>query len=578
MKTIKDKAKLNNDTNSNFVLRKLKPMMFKTISMKVALVIFTLALGSQAQAANNKTTSQDAAIQQYYQDQTIKQIEQFIPKGKFSVQVKAEIDYRKINQEHRENENPPMALPALGAMIPVDQKSEGGVQASIDELLHFVKKVEISVSLAPEVTAQAKEMIANAISNMVTFDAKRGDKISFGALPTSMNESSMTMQHPAIVTGAGIFVSMLFITFMFLFGMSKIAGMISKEFLSISSKLQNAFEGGGMMPSAFSPGNPMSPSTSQGNADNADSYQPGEADFWERIDHGSITAFMFDCHSTEKTRGVPHTLLNELYNQETIEQIENTIPSSILAFHDQHAVLSMSEIHHLFHKNHGEYRKAHRSPLAKALLRLEAEKINEFKSNFDLKEMVVLMNFMTPLKRSKFVSLLDAETKVNIAKMTKSSFTTADVSKNEVKLIEKLTVIADSKDNKEQYDFSALTELLFKSNSFAEDEQNFTKAADESSFFSPLMCLSAFNNEVWDEFSPQEAALAFWGYSDEYKQQLIGNYTGKKHEWIKNFLTKFEQSKPDFNSTAVEKVREKFKEKYQAVKTSGEKSDKEKAS
>jgi len=546
----------------------------QTVLMKT-FFFWAIFFSTQFSATYAKNTSQEAAVQQYYQDQSIKQIEQFIPKGKFSVQVKAEIDYRKIQQE---NESPTMGLPMLGAVVPQDSKSEGGVQTSIDELLHYVKKVEISVKLAPEVSKQAKDMISNSISNMVTFDPKRGDKINFDILPSSMNETTSAFQQPFFIMGASLFFAMLMITFMVLFGMNRIAAIISREFNSISNKFRESFEGGGM-PSASINGSPqLSQSISQVNFDNVEGYQQGASDFWERIDPASITAFIFDSHSVEKMKAIPYILVNGLYNRDLVEFIEKTIPSSFFQISEHHQTFSMTEIHQFYQKHHAEYRKVQRSILAKTLLNVEVEKLQEYSSKFDSKEMVLLVNALTPFKRARFVSMLDVNTKMQLVKISKSALSVEDFKKYESNLIDKVTKISESPSQKENYDFSTLSEFLFKSSNFQEDEANFKIALNEPGFFSPLMCLNAFSKEDWDEFTPQESALAFWGYSDEYKAQLVEKYKGKKHEWIKNFLNKFEHARPDFDSIAVDSVREKLKAKYHAVRTAGDKSENEKAS
>lgn len=551
--------------------------------MKRLFFIFSLVIfGMIPSAYSAKNPIQEAAVQQYYQDQVVKQIEQFIPKGKFSVQVKAEIDFRKMGQENNAADLP---VPMLGSIAPQEQSESNTTPMGIDELLHFVKKVEISVRLATGISTQAHEIISSTITNMVIFNSKRGDKISFGELPASISEIWSPFQQPfsamkiplALIAFSIIF-GLALVSFMIVFGINKTAARLSGEVQTFTNDLKSVFEKNGMVstqPSAS--GQSISQNISQVNVENVEGYQHHNQDFWEKLDPACVAAFMNDCWAQEQYKNIPFSLLNGLFDRTVAEEIEKLIHPSMLRVSENTATLSMSEIHQLYQKHHIEYRKILRSKLGKEFVNLTIEQLSDLKSKMTDPELILSLKNMTPIKRSAFIGLLSPNERIELAKVSKQVFSENDLKNSERSLLDKMSKTHDIQELQDRYEFGSLTEIIFKPAHFQDDEVLFQNASVETGYFSPLMCLETFKNEDWEEFSAQESAMVFWGYSENYRNKLVEKYAGKKGEWIRSFLSKFEQTKPNFNSAMVESIRAKFKQKFFANHL-GDQSDQQKAS
>jgi hypothetical protein len=321
----------------------------------------------------------------------------------------------------------------------------------------------------------------------------------------------------------------------------------------------------------------MTQSISQVNVENVEGYQ-GSQEFWDKIDSSVIATFMFDCWSQDKFKSIPLTLMNSFYSKEKLEELERLTDPSIFKIQSPGNSFTLSEIQQLFQKHHPEYRRVLRSKLGQVFLKIEPSIIEDFKSTLTHKELVLTVNALTPLKRMNWISTFSPEEKIEVAKQSQVNFTQIDLERTEKTLMDKLSKLSIPGQSPEQFNFSSITDFMFKPLSFHEDEQLFARAGKEQNYFSPLMCIDVFQTQDWEEFSAQESALVFFGYSDLVKDQVAEKYPGKKNEWFRSFLDKYNAMNPEFNSALVESVREKFKTKFNAVVKPGDPSEQKMAS
>lgn len=542
--------------------------------------LWLLGLTVFAANANAGLSSTEIALNNYYRDQASKQIEQILPKGKYSVQVNIKVNTEKMKTDL---DVQPVQLPLGSSYVTSSElKSSGAIDQSIEKLVTYVERVNVIVSIAPGISAQAQDLITNTLQAMVELDLKRGDKITFMDLPESVvtawspEPNVEAYKKPALILGVLFGFMLLLAAFVVMFGLKQVGTQITKEARFLTGTIKEALENSNSMPQQPSmAAMQQSPAHSPSATSRMDSFEPVTSQFWDKVDADTITAFCYDCISQPVYHVVPALMVGSFLDSAKASSVEGNLPLEVLRNSDEKTNLKSGDVIQIFQKYQSEYRRAVRSPMSQQVLRIDVDKLIEFSKELQNVEVALLINSLTPLKRSTLLKMLSTEVKLELAKASQENISIVEHKKFEISLIEKIMKITQDSNKKEEFhSLNYLTSIILKTESFAEDESLYEKMDHQGgSYNGILLALDFFKNTDWEEISPQDLAIAFSGYSEKYKNMVTEKFSGKKLEWMKNFFNKYERSQLDFHSDQVEAIHDVIKGKIKAIKAAGEKSE-----
>lgn len=539
-------------------------------TFKTLLIASLFGLIPEAKAS---LSSAEVALNNYYRDQSIKQIEQILPKGKFSIQVNIKMNTAKLKSD---TDIEPVKMPFGESYISGREiKASGAIDLSIENLIKYVEKVNIVVSIAPGISAQAQDLITNTLQSMVELDVKRGDNVSFMDLPESVTSAWKTepnieaYQKPALFMGGFFGLMLLLAAIVISFGLKQVGVQISKEARFLTGTIKDAMDNSGNM-MRNTPAMASQP-VSQASVVKTESFEPATSQFWEKVDADTITAFCYDCISQPIYNAIPSMMVGTLLDPTKASAVENNLPIDYLRNFNEKTNLKSSDVIQIFQKYQSEYRRAVRSPMSQQVLRIDVAKLIDFSAGLQNVEIALLINSLTPLKRSSLLKMISTETKLELAKASQENLSIVEHKKFEISLIEKIMKITQSENKKEEFhSLNYLTSIILKVESFAEDEALYQKMSGAGDYNGVLLAFDYFKNNEWEEFNPQDLAMAFCGYSESYRNQVIEKFSGKKQEWVRNFFSKYERAQPDFHSDQVEAIHDLIKSKIKSIKTAAE--------
>jgi hypothetical protein len=513
-------------------------------------------------SANAGLSSGEVSLNNYYRDQASKQIEQILPKGKFSVQVNLKVNTSKMKAD---NEFQPVKLPLGGTFVSGHElKASGAIDQSIDSMIKYVEKVNIIVSIAPGISAQAQDLITNTLQSMVELDTKRGDQISFMDLPESVitawspEPSIEIYKKPVIILSSFFGLMLLLASIVITYGLRHVGSQISKEARYLTGTIKEAIDqsGGGMTKSAMPiNSNPVNAPVINQNTNTG--YESPTSQFWDKVEADTITAFCYDCISQPIYAAVPGLMVGSFLDAAKAAEVENNLPLNVLQNYNSKTTLKSAEVIQIFQKYQSEYRRAVRSPMSQQVLRVDVSTLIDFSSELKNVEVALLINSLTPMKRSSLLKVLSTDVKMDLAKASQENISIVEHKKFEISLIEKIMKLTQSDNKKEEFhSLNYLTSIILRTESFAEDEALYEKMGNKGDYRGVLLAFDYFQKSDWEEINPQDLAIAFAGYSDKFKSSVIEQFSGKKLEWVKNFFSKYEKAQPDFHSNQVEALHE----------------------
>lgn len=514
----------------------------------------------------------EVALYNFYRDQAIKNIEQILPKGKFGVQISLKVNTTKIKNDF---ELEPIKLPLGGSYVtPTELKSSGIIDQSFEKMITYVDQVNIVVGLAPGIPNQVQELITSSLNSMMLLDPKRGDNISFNKLPDAIvsawtpEPSIEIYRKPAMILSGYFGIILMFIVISMILGFRLVGRSLSKEAKLITNSIKDALESSSLMNGGMGGMSAMqnnTPLTNSNSVSNSESADVSGADFWNKIDVETIAAFCFDAVSQPIYSSVPSLMVGTILDQKKSAELEAIIPKSYVNFVGK-INLKAGEVQNIFKKYQTEYRRSTRSPISKLVYRVEMEKVHELNTELNNIEKALLLNSLTPLKRAKLLRTYSTDAKLELAKASKS-ITPIEHKKIEVSLMEKIQKYS-LKDNlpDQSQSLNYLSTIILQVVSFEEDEKLYEKMSQEGDYEGALLAFDYFSPDHWDEFNLQDLAMAYSGYSDKYKEILVEKFSGKKQEWVKNFLKKFNQANLEINSPQVESIHEMIVSKISSIK------------
>ena len=534
--------------------------------------ILLISLMGFATSASAAPSTAELALNNYYRDQASKQIEQILPKGKFSVQVELKVSTAKIKSEL---EPQSVKLPLGGSFVSSSELVASGViDQKIEQLTKYVESANIIVSLAPGTATQTQELITSMIQSMMGLDFKRGDKITFVDLPQSVitawtPEPSIEIYKKPVMILSGFFALILLLTgIVITFGLKNISTHITKESRMLGNSLKEAIDGsGGMKQSPMPSVGPLSAPIQQ---NKSEKFEPMTSQFWDKIDTATLTAFCYDCISQPAYYSIPSMMVGTILDQEKAIEVENNLPADVVRNFSEKSSFTTADVMHLFQKHQSEYRRAARSPMSQQVLKVAVSRLIVFTSELKNMEIALLINSLTPLKRSSLLKMLSTEVKMGLAQTSKENLSIVEHKKFEVSLIEKIMKITKTDNKSEEYhSLNYLTSIILKTETYAEDEALYEKMNHQGEYQGVLLAFDHFKTADWEEFNPQDLAIAFAGYSEKYKSSVMANFSGKKLDWVKNFFSKYEKAQPDFHSDQVETIHGMIQAKIKTIQTVG---------
>ncbi len=418
-------------------------------------------------------------------------------------------------------------------------------------------------------------MVSGALQSVLSMESGRGDKVTFSELPESFTSTWASVNDigamasayikPAAMLGGIIGLMLLLATGVMFLAFREMSARLSIEARSLSSTLKDAIETGSVNGAGSGmPAQQNSITPSREPAVHGDPLQnQASTDFWEKADLDVIVAFCFDCLDHPKYSSIPVALINTVLGPARAAELEKRLPPmSMEAFLGASQNLKTSEITAVFQAHQAEYRRATRSPMARQVLSVPVAKLQELSAELQNMEIALLINSLTPLRRTVLLKLLTTAVKIELAATARKSISAVEHKTFETSLTEKLARFAGVETKVEDsHSLDYLTSVILKAENFADDEAMFEQG--QSAYTGVLRAFEVFESKDWEELNLQDVAAAFSGYSQKYKDQLLAKYTGKKVEWLKNFISKFESAQVEFNSPNVVSLHESLNTKIE---------------
>ena len=551
-------------------------------TFKITTLFFSLMLTPLLAMA--APTSTEIMLNTYMREQATHQVELMLPRGKYNIQVNVSVNQAKIKEE---NEVQPVKMPMGTTFITAPElKASGATDTSTEHLLTYIEKVQMSVGVVPSISPQVRDLIKSTLVSSLGLDTARGDLVNITELPESFAsawivpnpiqpaiESAIeSLKKPFTYFGAGLgFLILLTISVVFM-SFRQMGTRLSSEARNMTVTLKDAIETGSVNSGSMSMNN-QAMATVANKAGN----DVSESTFWEKMDIDTIAAFCFDCVAHPKYSSIPGIIVSHLIEPARVTELEKSFPFKyIKQIPGEKFTLKTPEVTQIFQMYLSEYRRAIRSPMSRQVLPVEISQLYTFSETLEKMEVALLINSLTPMKRSLMLQELSATTKLDLAEVAKQNLSAVEHKRFEMSLTEKVAAIVGTEDQKEEFhSLDYLTSIILKADSYVDDESIFNKVREsgQGSYSGILQAFDLFGPSDWSEMNLQETAMAFTGYSSNIKEQLYAHFSGKKLEWLKNFVAKFEAKVPEYQSTLVQSVHDNIKEKIRLITENSDKAD-----
>jgi hypothetical protein len=522
-------------------------------------------------------------LNSYLSELAARQLEMLLPRGQFSLQVK--VTPKKAVTES-------IRLPLGTTMISGDELStiETSGSESMGLLLSRIEKMEVSVGVAKTVPESIRQVIKTSLSGSLALQEGRGDVVTFSELPEALATvwapppvSKESMPEPKERTSlndieialAGIAGGFLLLAaFIIFFAFRQTASRLSSEARIMAAVLKEALEsssagGNSFQMPATRAATPQTPTTN-GSVASDDSA----GSIWDKVDNDSVIAFCIDCLDHPQYRSMPGLLIDSILDSDRSEEVRAKL--SPLGYEAQNIAgvqYPAREVTSLFQAHQPEYRRITRSPMSKQLLQISFDELVEFAKSSESVQSALLINSLTPLRRALILKVLPVELKLQLASVASQPMSMVEHKTHELALTSQLEKLGRTDRSKESqvHSMSFLSQIILRAETFEDDElfhKSVSKASGTTPYFSVLQALESFEAQDWETENLQELALAFCGYSQDVKAELVSKFSGKRQDWFKNFLGKFENSRPHYASPPVFQVHERIKDKLRAIRAS----------
>lgn len=288
--------------------------------------------------------------------------------------------------------------------------------------------------------------------------------------------------------------------------------------------------------------------------------------FWEGVNVPELRAFAYDCLEHPLYESAAIILIHNFLDSSTAKSLKEVLPPHFFDVDGAGRVLApASDIDQLFKKNRLQYVLLSEKPLVKSLLSYSAAQCQKILNQFILQnksvEALSVLHRLTPIKCQLVLDGLSFEERFKLAGWSESKVDHKSLEATENLLAEKLLrpMAKEAEDHAVLYPFKSLGAELFKAKNFEEDEAIHAKLTEQGrNSQSVLAALDDFTAETWASLPLNEVALAYFGHSDDVKEQLLENFDQKRQEWIKNFFQKYHQARLGWDSQDAMVARERI--------------------
>ncbi|MBU6154626.1 MAG: hypothetical protein KGP28_10025 [Bdellovibrionales bacterium] len=547
----------------------------RQLALPVVSIFFAcLFTFSTAYGLTDEITSSQAKLNQHYQERAQKQLDQLIPKGKYTVSVNV-----SLRTQSPEDSASSIRLP-LG-LNPVP-KAELDPELSPGEAFQSsIEKISLTLAISSEITPPIRSFINQSLKSALDLDPDRGDEILFQDLPSELTQL-WSMSPTGSAPGFPIESKTLWIAsvalFLFLAGtllialfLRRISSSLANEARQISSSLKElAVETPNRMSSGPSAGFSgmdsvfSKPGENEALSRKEESLVAAQAaeqeNFWNSLEAEALRMFCLDCLAGQQTRKFPTALLNFILPPAKCDELEKLMEyekSNFPLLEDE--VIHPKDVLETFRAGQAEYRRNGRSPTSRIAIRVPMERLKSIVDEEGALVAVLLINALTPIRRSTLTKGLSLDLKMRLSQASRKKVSMVEHKKAEMDLIQVLEKWATtSREEPDSITLSHLSGLLMEATSFEDDEAlyHFQKSNPNTPYEGPLLACDVLTSEDFESIEVQVLALATFGYSKESIARISSSLNGKRKDWYASFIEKMTAEKPGFMSPAVKQARQ----------------------
>ncbi len=544
--------------------------------------LMTLSLSASAQKSD-LPSAEELYLSAMLKGSAEREVELFIPKGKFSVDLNLKIDRNRLKSVNEESEfTLPLSQTTLTThemqMLQGAQLTERPLQLYLDS----IQKIDVQVRVAPDMPASIRSFIDNAVSKALRLQTSRGDTFKFVEYSPEVTEYWKSLSpinewidwlksstvFPFVVGGVAVAILLLCGMFGILFTIRNLSKDLTVGLEAQAKRLVEVLEGGmglsGVMggqqpalnaPSASSSGQSQMPAARQGAV-----LDMIDENTWIWIIRDGLEAYPQGIESW-MNHTIPITKVNRVE-----ELYENTFGfplRTVLAMKHLQVGLSIGENEWAQEVSvrMPEYMRASRSALTQQVAKLSHDTVMTMFMKLDDIEKILLISGLTPAWRLLLTSDLPQDVRMDLAAASRKQRTTVEQKQAELSLatkveaeVKKLDLVRTSTPSSQ---FQFLEKGLLEATSFKEEEERMESEGWVKMYpnMSVLECVDGFQEQDWEALSLNTVAHAFYGYSEEWREKVLRNYSAKKRLWTESMMQKAEKDGLQYRSDASKQAR-----------------------
>jgi hypothetical protein len=285
-----------------------------------------------------------------------------------------------------------------------------------------------------------------------------------------------------------------------------------------------------------------------------------QENFWNGLDVEALRMFCLDCLAGQQTRKFPTALLNFILPPLKCDELEKLVEYEKSNFPSlEGEVIHPKDVLEAYRAGQSEYRRNGRSPTSRIAIRVPMERLTSFVNEEGALVAVLLINSLTPIRRSNLTKGLSLELKMRLSQASRKKVSMVEHKKAEMDLIQVLEKWATvNREEPDSITLSHLSGLLMEATSFEDDEAlyHFQKSNPSTPYEGPLLACDVLTTDDFESIEVQLLALATFGYSKDTIARISSSLNGKRKDWYASFIEKMNAEKPGFMSPPVKHARQ----------------------
>ncbi len=543
--------------------------------MRKFIILLTLILSVTQAFAKDENIR--LMVNSYLVEQAKSHIEQTIPQGQYSLMINTELSHSKLNDFENASFSMPMGSTVTAKEIGMDS------QVDMTRYLDAIKKIDVQLKFASHISPEIRQLVQDDLKTILYFEEGRGDRIMVSDLPQTIalnwdedkkQISQVNFGVSTLLTDVKKLSSMEMTGIIVMFGIILAAGTIfaGMQFFGVTfgkstSALVKAVETmseskGSAAPTQAQTLNAVAAGKeAQMSHDYTGPVDRGyQQQFFKNVDKETMLMFTQDCLESDQFVTVPLFLMTQVLEDEKSNYIELALPKNYYEENISKSILfSSAEIESLLKKNYINYKKCARSELSHILMKMNHFELQTFFSQLETKDLLIAISHLLPMKRERYMMMMDIETKFNLATLSHENMQGAEVKAVEDKLKQKtMKILNENALKTESVQFKHLESIFLSVNSFEEDEIFFAKSQESHTKYRSILSLLDNPESFWIEANLSTVAHAYFGYSDKIVNKLLTKFDGKQKEWLKHFIGQAVKVKMSFNHQECVNSRQHF--------------------